>query len=149
MNAEIETAQAIIDHYEGLRTTIKLKTEELMKRITELTTTVPDIEKRVEVIDKPIEEMHEKLTRQREQKLKELQSHVERTRKFVTKKKAPPRNHTNFKHNHYRTNPYQYQQSRQRNQFRQLPLQQQLQQPKTYAAAALAKTLHMNQVLNK
>ena len=110
MNAEIETTQAIIDHYEELYETINSKSEQLLNRIKELETV--DLEEKVKAIDKPIEDMHQNLIQKREQKLKGLQTHIERTEKFVTKKKEPHRSNSRHTPNTNRRHPQQYQQRR-------------------------------------
>jgi len=53
--------------------------------------------------------MHDKLADKREQKLKELQTHIERTEKFVIQKKEPRRKKYQHKYN------YQHQQRYWRN----------------------------------
>ena len=108
MNAEIETTQAIIDHYEDLYKTINSKSEQLLNRIKELETV--DLEEKVKVIDKPIEEMHQNLIQKRELKLKGLLTHIERTEKYVTKKKESHRSNSRHTSNTNRRHPQQYQQ---------------------------------------
>ena len=89
--------------------------------------------------------MNDKLTLKREKKLKELQTHVERTAKFVSKKKEPPRRNNNNWNNHYRRYPNQHQQRHPRNP--RLRNQQSQQPPPRQSTTYASVTRNPNQYL--
>ena len=95
MNAEVETTEAIISHYEELQGSITEKTETISNQIKQLETTTPNYQEQITSVEQPIVAMQEKLKQKRVTKLQQLETHVQRTVKFVKKDKPPRQRQTN------------------------------------------------------
>jgi len=95
MNAEVETTEAIISHYEELQRSITEKTETLTNQIKQLETSTPNYKEQITSVEQPIVAMQEKLKQKRVTKLQKLETHVQRTEKFVKKDKPPRQRQTN------------------------------------------------------
>jgi len=102
MNAEMETTEAIINHYEELKVTISEKTKTLSNRIKQFEATTPNYQDKVRSVEQPIEVMQDKLKQKRDSKLQHFETHIQRTEKYVKKEKQPQQRLTNTQQGHQR-----------------------------------------------
>jgi len=89
MNAEIEIVNAIIDHYKDLYKILCKKSKAFVKKFEDLVPTTPELPEKAQACDKPIKALKEKLEQKRNKKLANIETHVTRGEKYVSKKKEP------------------------------------------------------------
>lgn len=89
MNAEIEICQAILDHYKERFDILCKKSKAFTNRMEELAPENPELQTKTPEVDKPIKELKEKLVQKRKKKLTDIQTHLQRSETYITKKREP------------------------------------------------------------
>jgi len=92
---EIEIVNAIIDHYKNLYKTLCHKSKAFVKKFEDLVPTTLELPEKAQACDKPIKALKEKLEQKRNKKLANIETHVTRGKKYVSKKKEPKQQHLN------------------------------------------------------
>ena len=89
LNAEIDTVNAILDHYRPLFRRLCEKNKLFIKRLEELSPSTPQLPEKIKLTDQPILKLKEDLKQKRTNKITNSQTHIQRGQQYATKKRQP------------------------------------------------------------